>query len=49
MWQRSYQDILLLIARDRASPNVFSISNSLYRNAPCARIGALGCALLERA
>lgn len=48
MQQRSYQDILLLIARDRASPNVF-ISNSLYRPAPfLLRVGALGWALLLR-
>lgn len=40
MQQRSYQDILLLIARDRASPNVF-MSNSLYRPAPLLlRVGA---------
>lgn len=37
MLQRSYQDILLLIARDRASPDVFK-SNSLYRTAPCCSV-----------
>ena len=33
MVQRSYQDILLLIARDRANPDAF-INNSFYRTAP---------------
>jgi hypothetical protein len=47
MQQRSYQDILLLIARDRACPNVF-ISNSLYCPTPLLlRVGALGWALLR--
>jgi hypothetical protein len=34
MQQRSYQDILLLIARNRASPNVL-INHSIDRTAPC--------------
>ncbi|VVN32525.1 hypothetical protein PS645_04904 [Pseudomonas fluorescens] len=33
MVQRSYQDILLLIARDRANPDA-CLNNSLYRTAP---------------
>ena len=34
MQQHSYQDILLLIARNRASPNVL-IRHSIDRTAPC--------------
>ncbi|TWC55403.1 hypothetical protein FBY04_110166 [Pseudomonas sp. SJZ080] len=48
MWQRSYQDIRLLIARDRASPDVFKVI-PFNEKLPVARIGALDCALLKRA
>ncbi|MBA4271724.1 MAG: hypothetical protein C0438_01295 [Pseudomonas sp.] len=46
MQQRSNQDILLLIARLRASPNV--LKKVHLDNAPCRfSVGASGCALWQ--
>ncbi|POA21068.1 hypothetical protein C1886_06665 [Pseudomonas sp. FW300-N1A1] len=46
MLRRSYPDILLLIARDRASPN--ASKNVHLTIAPCGfRIGAFSCALWQ--
>ena len=46
MQRRSNQDILLLIARTRASPN--ALKNFHVSDAPCwFSVGALGCALWQ--
>lgn len=46
MQRRSNQDILLLIARTRASPN--ALKNFHVGDAPCwFSVGALGCALWQ--
>ena len=44
MQQHSYQDILLLIARNRTSPNVL-IRHSIDRTAPCCSESAPWVAL----
>lgn len=44
MQRRSYQDILLLIAWDRASPNVL-INRSIDRTAPCCSVSVPWVAL----
>ncbi len=47
MQRRSNQDILLLIARLRASPN--ALNNFHLNDAPCwFSVGALECALWQR-
>ncbi|QFG28308.1 hypothetical protein F6476_03465 [Pseudomonas umsongensis] len=44
--RHSHQDILLLIARRRASPNVL-ISELHFQTASCKCVGALNCALWQ--